>query len=243
MRRSRPQPHPFKALSDLERYGILALTACLVLLLGYLLDSLIRPARPQLSAVLSSESDDRGVAQESALKIESFPPVAPAEATPDKAVSAALGQSAALSASARKDFDFFEEPVTLPGRRPPARAKEEGARVVKIRPGDTLEKLARRELKDASSWRRILELNPGVSPERLRAGDAIWIPASTAIHTSTMQSEPHSRTHKVVKGETLESIARRYYGQRSRWTEILEANRNLLESPRSLKIGMALRIP
>lgn len=65
-------------------------------------------------------------------------------------------------------------------------------------------------------------------------------PAATppAAATST------ARRHVVAKGDTLYSLAQRYYGNRSRWREILAANRDQLPSESStLRIGMELRIP
>jgi tetratricopeptide (TPR) repeat protein len=52
------------------------------------------------------------------------------------------------------------------------------------------------------------------------------------------------RHHMVAKGDTLFSLAQKYYGNRSKWRDIFAANRDLLQSENSpLKIGMDLRIP
>ncbi len=52
------------------------------------------------------------------------------------------------------------------------------------------------------------------------------------------------RHHVVVKGDTLFSLAQRYYGSRSRWRDIFAANRGVLASENSpLKIGVDLKIP
>ncbi len=51
------------------------------------------------------------------------------------------------------------------------------------------------------------------------------------------------RRHVVAKGDTLMSLAQRYYGNRSRWRDIYAANRNVLPSETSLKLGMELKIP
>jgi nucleoid-associated protein YgaU len=68
-------------------------------------------------------------------------------------------------------------------------------------------------------------------------------PASAPAVTATdlMASEP--RYHTVVEGDTLSKIAREYYGDSKRWPEILEANRTLLQSDRSLRFGVKLLIP
>lgn len=51
------------------------------------------------------------------------------------------------------------------------------------------------------------------------------------------------RRHVVVKGDTLFSLAQRYYGNRSRWRDIYAANRDVLPSENALRLGMELRIP
>ena len=52
-----------------------------------------------------------------------------------------------------------------------------------------------------------------------------------------------ARRHVVAKGDTLMSISLRYYGNRSRWRDILAANRDVLPGETALKIGMELKIP
>jgi len=51
------------------------------------------------------------------------------------------------------------------------------------------------------------------------------------------------RTHTVVSGDTLSTIAKHYYGSASRWTEILAANKGTLRDPAALRVGMKLKIP
>jgi tetratricopeptide (TPR) repeat protein len=55
---------------------------------------------------------------------------------------------------------------------------------------------------------------------------------------------PSARHHTVVRGDTLFSLAQKYYGNRSRWRDIYAANRDVLPSEKSpLKIGVDLKIP
>ena len=49
------------------------------------------------------------------------------------------------------------------------------------------------------------------------------------------------RTHKVLKGENLESISRRFLGKKSLWPTILAINPSVTE--RKLPIGTILQIP
>lgn len=52
-----------------------------------------------------------------------------------------------------------------------------------------------------------------------------------------------SLRHTVAAGDTLFSLAERYYGDRGRSTEIYQANRQVLRSPEELPSGTELVIP
>jgi phage tail protein X len=51
------------------------------------------------------------------------------------------------------------------------------------------------------------------------------------------------RSHTVRDGDTLSTLAERYYGDAGRYREILEANREVLSAADLLPIGARLRIP
>ncbi len=51
------------------------------------------------------------------------------------------------------------------------------------------------------------------------------------------------RTHTVAKGDTLFSLAQKYYGSRSKWRDIYAANRDVMPNETALKPGMQLKIP
>ena len=52
-----------------------------------------------------------------------------------------------------------------------------------------------------------------------------------------------ARAHIVQRGDTLQSLALRYYGTRSAWEKIYQANRSGLPSKDQLKVGQQLVIP
>jgi len=55
---------------------------------------------------------------------------------------------------------------------------------------------------------------------------------------------PGVRHHTVARGDTLFSLAQKYYGSRSKWRDIYGANRDLLSNENTrLKIGWSLKIP
>ena len=49
--------------------------------------------------------------------------------------------------------------------------------------------------------------------------------------------------HVVQKGDTLQAIALKYYGTRSAWTKIYEANKGALPNKDQIKVGQQLVIP
>jgi nucleoid-associated protein YgaU len=56
-------------------------------------------------------------------------------------------------------------------------------------------------------------------------------------------SASERRTHDVVAGDTLSAIAKRYYGDASKYHRIFEANRDQLSDPDKIKVGQKLKIP
>jgi nucleoid-associated protein YgaU len=53
----------------------------------------------------------------------------------------------------------------------------------------------------------------------------------------------YAQWHVVAKGETLGKIAEKYYGDPSLYTQIVEANKDLIKNPDVIQIGWKLRIP
>jgi tetratricopeptide (TPR) repeat protein len=60
---------------------------------------------------------------------------------------------------------------------------------------------------------------------------------------ATRAAATSGRTHTVAKGDTLFSLAQKYYGNRSKWRDIYGANRDVLPNETALKPGMQLKIP
>ena len=65
---------------------------------------------------------------------------------------------------------------------------------------------------------------------------------SLSLPAAPRAGEP-VRTHKIVDGDTLETLAERYLGSAEHWVEIYEANRDVLSSPQILPIAVKLKIP
>ena len=56
-------------------------------------------------------------------------------------------------------------------------------------------------------------------------------------------AQPAVQTYVVQSGDTLSSISTRMYKDPTKWKVIYDANRNVLVSPQSVKVGQTLMIP
>jgi LysM repeat protein len=93
----------------------------------------------------------------------------------------------------------------------------------------------------------------GASPISLAPADQSANEATTAISEAPQQTaqpvapKPAAqsvRHHVVVRGDTLFSLAQKYYGSRSKWRDIYAANRDLLANEKApIKIGTDLKVP
>ncbi len=63
--------------------------------------------------------------------------------------------------------------------------------------------------------------------------------------TSERQTEnaPSASSYTVAGGDSLWLIAKKYYGDGSKWREIYEANKNTIADPNKIRSGMVLNIP
>ena len=66
---------------------------------------------------------------------------------------------------------------------------------------------------------------------------------STVVSTTTPSEASRERTYVVQYDASLSKISLKMYGSAVKWRLIYEANRDILPSANSLKIGMKLRIP
>ena len=68
-------------------------------------------------------------------------------------------------------------------------------------------------------------------------------PTPAPAADATPASQPGARTYVVQEGDTIESLAEKFYGRRDKWRLIYAANNTQLSGGRPLKPGMELQIP
>lgn len=122
-----------------------------------------------------------------------------------------------------------------------------------VRDGDDLTGIAIRLYGHAGGAQAIWSVNrdrlsdPNVLPIglELRIPPAWSVPAVQHDPLAGQVIEPGRRPAKVRvgPGETLETLAQRFYGDRAMAPKLFEANRDLLRNPQLLVAGMELRLP
>jgi nucleoid-associated protein YgaU len=165
--------------------------------------------------------------------------------------------------SARKQAVFSKAPADELATAEPA---PRSGPLHKVRDGDTLSSLARHYLGSSKRFLEIYEANRELlsNPDLLPIGAELKIPpAEVAVRTTAPAArvdppltplparpaerpQPTSgsrRTYRVKLGDTLDAIAKRFYGDGNRYAEIYEANRERLKAPADLREGLLLEIP
>ena len=57
------------------------------------------------------------------------------------------------------------------------------------------------------------------------------------------EPEEKAEVYEIVSGDTLGGIAKRYYGNASKYTKIFEANKDIISDPNKIYPGQKIRIP
>lgn len=145
-------------------------------------------------------------------------------------------------------------PPVQPDVRQLPREDDLKPRIYTIRPSDTLSEIAQSELGSQRRMREILQLNPGLDPDRLVPGETLVLPSKKAkaqmkeaaalSGSGNVREAKAGRTHTVTAGDSLWSIAEQYYGKGWDVNRIVQANSSLLKSKDTvLKIGWVLNLP
>jgi nucleoid-associated protein YgaU len=83
-------------------------------------------------------------------------------------------------------------------------------------------------------------------PSGLQMPTGLQMPSGYSDSKVAVAATPSSQTYVVKKGDTLWSIAKKYYGDGKQWRKILDANTKSLSTAgntKTLRVGFQLVIP
>jgi len=89
--------------------------------------------------------------------------------------------------------------------------------------------------------------NPDFSD--VKSGSTTSVPAApdvageTPSGTTAESGKQTVRTYKVAGGDSLSTIARKFFGNANHWRVIYEANRDQISDPDLIQPGQVLKIP
>jgi nucleoid-associated protein YgaU len=131
----------------------------------------------------------------------------------------------------------------------------DGGNLYTVQQGDTLYGIAVQRYGDAKYVPMIEAANPGLTPRSLQVGHKLTLPApepaekpapdnGTGVKPTEDTPADAAKVYIVRRGDTLVTIARRFYGDASMYRKIYELNQDTLSSVTTpLYVGQHLRVP
>ena len=127
-----------------------------------------------------------------------------------------------------------------------------------VKAGDTLWTIAEKQYKSGYNWVDIARANNLSNPDQISTGNKLKLPKVTAKATTVVDTKKEvakndqqkttvetnkitGDTYKVVKGDSLWTIAVRAYGDGYKWNDIVKANK--LTNPNVIHANNQLKLP
>jgi len=108
---------------------------------------------------------------------------------------------------------------------------------IRIQPGDSLWKLARRHLGSGFRWNELLASNPNISdPNHIQPGALLVVP------TTDLRPRVQPSSITIGSGDSLWKLAASHFGSAAAWPCIAQANPQLHDANR-LRPGQILILP
>jgi len=176
--------------------------------------------------------------------------------------AAAATENAAISTAiedyAPQDIPLAPAPAAPATAAPAAPTAAPAPQTHVVQRGDTLEAISLKYYGTRQRWQEIVSANKGLDPKRLRVGMKLTIPAAEsstsnrvaaaasalpALSATVNAPASGQRSYTVQKGDSLFLIAKKCYGDGSRWKDIQAANPERTADARTLRPGVVLIIP
>ena len=201
-----------------------------------------------------AETDIMDITEEELLTLE----LAVEDARPEQVAEPVGADFGELSRAARNAVDVAAEVPSLRIAPPvrgiavPAPAKH----VYIMKRGDSFWTVSKNVYGAGKYFKNILLANPDIEPKKLRPDDKIAIPEIPGVPMRRdLLADPREleakrkprmylkrdKIHEVQPGETLQDIARTYYGYMHKWPHIVRANLDL--DPRKIRPGDKIVVP
>lgn len=141
-------------------------------------------------------------------------------------------------------FKFFERnkgKIDIPGislkRDETIEENKTEENVIKVAEGQTLWQIAEDKYGDGFKWSEIAKANEIENPDKIESGQELVLPQ---IEEKEIEKTPEEYT--VTAGDSLWKIAVRFYNDGYQWTKIWQNNREKLNNPNQMEIGMKLAL-
>jgi nucleoid-associated protein YgaU len=144
-------------------------------------------------------------------------------------------------------------PATLPAGAPPQPAVTPPAEVRfhDVRPGESLSEIAHRYYGDVGLTDKLAQVNGIDDPDDVRAGHRLRVPQAVELTPGQQIATPRPPdapapeygSYRIMTGDSLSSIARRFLRSPDRWRHLYELNRDVIGDPDNIRVGTVIRIP
>lgn len=176
---------------------------------------------------------------------------------PEADAPKSTGRKGTPSPVVNEVLDPIDPPTPVPAPAPPKSADPvEGPWEYTVQAGDTLSQICEREL---GTWRRqneVSDLNAGLDPLRLRAGEKLKMPprarassvkvdggTGPSVASAPKGSIPLGDWYVLQSGDRMANIAKRAYGSIDRWPELWARNVKAVPDPDAVQAGTRIFIP
>jgi len=116
-----------------------------------------------------------------------------------------------------------------------------------VQPRETFSSIAIALFDDEQRWLDIAQANPLVDPTRLKVGQVLRIPDALGPHPSNEpvpQAPDGVKTYKIRPGDSLSTVAEKFYDDPTLWRTIYNFNRDKIgPNPNAIQAGMNLKVP
>ena len=116
-----------------------------------------------------------------------------------------------------------------------------------VQPGDTFSSIAISHYGTEKHWIDIAQANPLVDPTRLKVGQVLRMPDMSTLppQTEAVPDAPDGvRTYKIRPGDSLSTVAEKFYNDPTLWRTIYNFNRDKIgPNPNAIQAGMTVKVP